>query len=79
MQNRDGRQGENKGMEGRKEEKEVGETCVQIGSRHREAFSIQELGVQLSLKGTDHILTHTYKHTPPQSQTQTHTHTHTNE
>lgn len=47
-------------------QKERGETCLPLGSHYRDAFSIQELGVQLSLQGTDHI--------HPESQTQTHTH-----
>lgn len=54
-------------------QKERGETCLPLGSHYREAFSIQELGMQLSLQGTDHI--------HPESQRQTHTYiqTHTHD
>lgn len=52
--------------EGKERRKEVRELCVPLGSHHSEAFSIQELGVQLSPWGTDH--THSVK--------DPHTHTH---
>lgn len=51
-----------KGTEEKGEEKRGGETCDPLGSHHTEAFSIQELGVQLLLQGSDHTHSHRYKH-----------------
>ena len=44
--------------------------CDPLGSHHTEAFSIQELGVQLSLRGSDHT------HTVTDTNTYTHMRTH---
>lgn len=72
-----------KGTEEKGEEKRGGETCDPLGSHHTEAFSIQELGVQLSLQGSDHTVTdtNTYTrthalHTSTHYLSRSHTHTH---
>lgn len=74
-----------KGTEEKGEEKRGGETCDPLGSHHTEAFSIQELGVQLLLQGSDHTHSHRYKHIHTHtcvthehtlSFSLTHTHTH---